>query len=277
MTGEETVVPSSRLRHVRAGQSRKAAKLRKERRGTPVRGLLPLVLALTLWQLLGADESAFFPRPSTWVTEVRLLVQDGSLWPAFVATCQSLLTSLLLATAVGAIIGLAVGASQFLDRALGPTLEFFRATPSSAMVPIAVLLLGYSATMKSSVTVLAAMWPILLNARAAMRELHPTLLDVAAMLHMTRWRKIRTIILPAVSSSILLGIRVGTPIALIVTLLVEILTGVPGLGALLGQAQQEYNSAASYGLLILIGLLALVFNGLIGWLESWLTRHLPPA
>lgn len=246
-------------------------------KSVPLRGLTPLVGGLLLWQILGVDQSVFFPRPSTWAAQVAVLFDAGALLPAVGATLRSLMISLAIATLVGALLGILVGASKKLDRALGPTLEFFRATPSSAMVPIAVLLLGYSTTMQTSVTVLAAMWPILLNTRTAMREINPTLMDVAAIFHMPWYRRVRTIVMPAVATAILLGVRVGTPVAIIVTLLVEILTGIPGLGALLAQSQQEYNSAASYGLLVLIGILALAFNAIIAAIESYFTRHLPPA
>jgi ABC-type nitrate/sulfonate/bicarbonate transport system permease component len=90
-------------------------------------------------------------------------------------------------------------------------------------------------------------------------------------------RKVSTIIMPSVATSILLGVRVGAPVAIIVTLLVEILTGVTGIGALLAQSQQEYNSAATFGLLVLIGVVALVFNYCVAAIESFFTRHLPPA
>lgn len=255
-------------------------KVRKNRRrGTsaPLRGLTPLVVGLALWQVLGSDDSPYFPRPSAWLAAVTQLQREGALLPALGATLQSLVISLAVATVVGAALGILVGASRLLDRALGPTLEFFRATPSSAMVPIGVLLLGYTLTMKTSLTVLAAIWPILLNTRAAMREFNPTLLDVAAVFQMSWMRRVRVIIMPAVATAILLGIRVGAPVAIIVTLLVEILTGVTGIGALLAQSQQEYDSAATFGLLVLIGIVALVFNFCIAAIESFFTRHLPPA
>ncbi|MDN3309760.1 ABC transporter permease [Microbacterium oryzae] len=261
---------------IATGQTR-ARKNRRRGTSAPLRGLTPLVVGLALWQVFGSDDSPYFPRPSAWLAAITQLQGEGALLPALGATLQSLVISLAIATVVGAALGILVGASRLLDRALGPTLEFFRATPSSAMVPIGVLLLGYTLTMKTSLTVLAAIWPILLNTRAAMREFNPTLLDVAAVFQMSWMRRVRTIIMPAVATAILLGIRVGAPVAIIVTLLVEILTGVTGIGALLAQSQQEYDSAATFGLLVLIGIVALLFNFCIAAIESFFTRHLPPA
>lgn len=267
----------TRSKNVTGRREKAGASKKRKGNSVPLRGLTPLIAGLLLWQLLGSDKSPYFPRPSTWWPQILNLFEAGDLMPAVGATLRSLLISLLVATIVGATLGILVGASKFLDKALGPTLEFFRATPSSAMVPIGVLLLGYTLTMKTSLTALAALWPILLNTRAAMREFNPTLLDVAAVFKMSWARKVRTIILPAVSTAILLGIRVGAPVAIIVTVLVEILTGVTGLGALLAEAQQQYNSAGTFALLVLIGIIALAFNFCIAAIESFFTRHLPPT
>lgn len=242
----------------------------------PLKGLLPLGLLLLLWQLFGNDDSPFFPRPSAWVDGLTRIFEAGQLLPALGSTTWNLALALFVATLVGTIVGIVVGASRFIDRALSPTLEFLRASPSSALVPIAVLLLGYTTSMRVTVTVIAALWPILLNVRTAMRELNPTYMDVAAMLHMTTARKIRKIILPALAPAVLLGVRVSAPIALIVTLLIEILTGVPGLGALLSAAQQRYESELLFGLLALIGILALLLNFVVVAFESWLLRYRKP-
>jgi ABC-type nitrate/sulfonate/bicarbonate transport system permease component len=249
----------------------------KTRSFPPLRGLLPLGLLLLMWQVFGEAGSPYFPRPSAWAAALLELVDSGELLPAITATVRSVLIAIVAATLFGSALGLAVGASRAADRALGPTLEFFRASPSSALVPIAVLLLGYTTTMKIAVVVVAAIWPILLNVRAAMRELNPTYLDVAAMLHMPLGRRLRVIVLPAVASAILLGVRVAAPITLIVVLLVEILTGVPGLGALLAAAQQRYQSDELFALLALTGVLALALNAVVALLEKRVLRHRKPG
>ena len=270
-----TQAPASTVHPTVPRRALRAPRLKRRGNSVPLRGLTPLVVGLLLWQLLGSNDSTYFPRPSTWVTQIHDLQSAGDLLPALWATVRSLIVSLTVATVVGAVLGVVVGTSRRLDRALGPTLEFFRATPSSAMVPIGVLLLGYTLTMKVSLTVLAALWPVLLNTRAAMREFNPTLLDVASVFQMSWRRRATTIIMPAVATAVLLGVRVGAPVAIIVTLLVEILTGVTGIGALLAQSQQEYNSAGTFGLLALIGIVALIFNFCVATVESFFTRHLP--
>jgi ABC-type nitrate/sulfonate/bicarbonate transport system permease component len=250
----------------------------RRRTGTfpPLRGLLPLGLLLVAWQVLGSEGSPYFPVPSTWARGLRRLWDNGTLAPAAAATLRTFVVAVLLATVLGALLGMVVGASGAVDRALGPTLEFLRAMPPAAMVPIAVLLIGYDGRMKVAVVTLASIWPVLLNTRAGVRSLDPVLLDTARCLHLNRIDSTRKCVLPALMPSILLGVRSAAPVALVVTLLVELLTQVKGLGALIGLSQRHYQSGQVYGLLLVAGLFSLVVNGLVAALEAYAFRHRPP-
>ena len=76
---------------------------------------------------------------------------------------------------LGTLLGLLAGGVRAVDRALSPALEFARAMPPAAVIPIATLLIGYNEQMKVAVVTSAAIWPILLNTRAAVQRLDPTL------------------------------------------------------------------------------------------------------
>lgn len=241
----------------------------------PLRGLLPLALLLGLWQLLGSESSPYFPPPSTWVRGLRTLWENGTLGPAARETLVTFALSLVAATVLGSVLGIVVGASRRVDRALGPSLEFARAMPPSAMVPIAALLIGYDETMKVAVVTFAAVWSILLNTRAGVRALDPVLLDTARSLHLNLFDRLRKCIVPALMPAILLGVRVAAPVSLVITLLVEILTRVGGLGGLIALSQRNFLSAQVYGLILVAGLFSFVLNGLVAALEAFVFRHRP--
>lgn len=70
------------------------------------------------------------------------------------------------------------------------------------------------------------------------------------------------------TKAVLLGVRVSAPLALIITILVEIVTRINGLGALLGAAQSNFMSARVYGLLMIAGVLGYLVNWVVTRLES---------
>jgi ABC-type nitrate/sulfonate/bicarbonate transport system permease component len=257
-----------------AGRRSKGAMLMMHKSGRPpFRGILPLIVVLVLWQIFGADKSIYFPRPSTWFTSVWAYAADGSLLEAVVATVRSFVAGLAIAIVVGVAIGVIVGNSKRLDRMLGPTLEFLRATPSSAQVPVFVLLLGYGESMKLTVVVLTALFPILLSTRSGAREMPPILRDVAKTLHLSTFDRIRKVTIPALFAPIFTGIRIAVPVVLIVVLIVEILTQINGIGASLTFAQQYYKSSLAYGLIVITAAVAWLANYGIGALNERLFRN----
>ena len=241
----------------------------------PSRGLLPLALLLSVWQVTGSERSPYFPPPSAWARGLARLWGRGSLWPAAHQTLLTFALALAVATLTGALLGIVVGASGNVDRALGPTLEFARAMPPAAIVPIAALLMGYEEKMQVAVVVFAAVWPILLSTRAGVLSLDPVLLDTARSLHLGWFDTARKCIVPALMPAILRGVRVAAPVALVITLLVEMLTRVGGVGALIALSQRNYLSAQVYGLILVAGVCSLFVNGLMAVLGSYLLRHRP--
>ena len=237
----------------------------------PARGLLPLALLLVGWQL-GSPSSPYLPPPSAWAQALGDLWSGGALLPAAAATLLTFALALGAAIVLGIGLGLLVGGVRRADRAFGPSLEFARAMPPAAVVPIATLLLGYSQQMKVVVVASGAIWPILLSTRAAVRRLDPVLLETARSLHLTRWQQLRKVTLPALAPGMFLGVRLGAPIALVVTLLVEFLTQVDGVGGLIATAQRSYLSAEVWGLILLAGLFSVSFNSLVAAVEARMFR-----
>jgi ABC-type nitrate/sulfonate/bicarbonate transport system permease component len=243
----------------------------------PLRGVAPVVLFLCLWQFFGKDNSVFYPRPSSWLQALSHLLHQGILWPAIWSTLTTLASSLVVATLVGAALGYVVGRSPPADRALIPTLEFLRATPAAAVVPVFLVFMGFGRDMTITVVTFASVWPILLNTRTGARALNPVLMDGARSLHLRPWARITKIVLPALMPSIFLGVRVAAPVALVMTLLVEFIVQFYGVGSLIAAAQRDYASAAVYGLVVVAGIFGLGVNSIVPLVEGFCLRNHGPG
>jgi ABC-type nitrate/sulfonate/bicarbonate transport system permease component len=241
----------------------------------PLRGLLPLVVLLMIWQLAGSDGSLSLPRPSTWWDAITGMNDEGVLVPALLHTLWTFLLSLLAATVIGTLLGLAIGASATLNRALGPLLDFLRTLPPPAIIPVAVLLLGATLQMSVVVVVLAIVWPILFNVAASMRAVPPVRLDMARSLGLRRGERFFKVVLPSVAPGIALGVRISVSISLVVTLLVDILGSGDGAGRLIVVRQQTFDAPAVWGLLAIIGVFGYVINAGVVALERRALRNWP--
>ena len=242
----------------------------------PLRGVLPLLLLLAGWQLAAPRQSPYFPPPISWWMSLETLIHNGKLYPALAATVLTFALGIAIACVLGGALGLLIGVSRGARRALGPLLEFCRGLPPPVIVPVAVLLLGYAESLKLLVVVWVAMWPILLNVAAAAERVDPLLRQVSRSFHLTPFASLRKIVAPSVIPPFLVGVRVAVPLAIIITLLVEMITMLPGIGSLIVTAQRDFRSAEVYGLLVLVGLVGFVLNNFFVVIEDLLLRRFPP-
>jgi ABC-type nitrate/sulfonate/bicarbonate transport system permease component len=233
-------------------------------------GFLPLVVGLVIWELIpSADTSPFFPPPSAWLDDLRNEHSFGEIVSALWTTLRTVVIGLLVATVVGAVVGTAIGFFRMVRLSLSTTLEFLRTLPAPAIIPVAVLALGQTETMKVFCVAFASVWPVLLNAASAASSTNPILLDVGRTLQLSRSAQVRKIVLPSTVPAILLGVRVAMPVAVILTILVEMLGSNVGIGSLLIDAQRAYRSADAFGLLFVVGIFGFALNALftaVGWL-----------
>jgi len=242
----------------------------------PLRGLIPLAVALAAWQAVGPQNSPYFPPPSAWWTSIVALAKSGKLLPAFTSTLLTFSLAIVLACVLGGTAGILIGRSPKARRALGPLLEFCRGLPPPVVVPVAVLVLGYVESLKLLVVVSVAIWPILLNTAAATAALSELLAEVARTLRLPRGATLRKIVVPAVVPAFLVGVRGAVPLAIIITLLVEMITSLPGVGSLIVISQRQFRSADVYGLLVLVGLMGFVLNNLFTAIEGLVLSRWPP-
>lgn len=245
------------------------------RRGStaPLRGLIPLVVLLAVWQLVGNQHSPFFPPPNRWWTALSDLQGSGGLWPAVGITALTFILGLAIATAIGTVIGILIGSIRSSERALNPVLDYMRNLPVAALVPVAAILLGPNTHMAVTIVAFSAVWPVVLNSRTGVSGLSPVLVSALENMRLGKWRR-RTVLVGAALPSILVGIRVAAPLALVVAILAEFVTNLSGLGSLLVNAQQNFASAEVYGLLVVAGILAFVVNVGVNLLEApVLHRH----
>lgn len=238
----------------------------------PVIGLAPLAALLTIWQLFGNPHSTFFPRPGLWFKAIVNVERSGNLWPSLGATALTFIEAIVIATIIGVLLGVAIGSIKRIGNALDPLLDFLRNLPAAALVPAAAIVFGTNSKMALIIVVISCVWPIMLNTRAQVKQVNPTLLSIMDNLGIRGLRK-QNILVGSALPAILLGVRVAAPLALIVTLLAEFITNIPGIGALLLSAQQNFDSPEVYGLLVISGVLALLINSLVTLIELPIVRR----
>ena len=219
----------------------------------PLRGLLPLACLLLVWQVSAPASSLTMPPPTQWLSALSRLHAEGSLAPAVGHTVAVYLLGLAAATVLGGTVGVLIGASRRIDRALSPTIDFLAAIPGAALVPVLVLLLGPNLLSAVAAVAVVVAWPILLSTATARRAIPPVRLEMSQSLGLAKARHWHSVVLPALTPDVLLGVRVASALALIIALLTDIFGAGSGIGRLLVESQQRFDAAAAWGLLLIAG------------------------
>jgi ABC-type nitrate/sulfonate/bicarbonate transport system permease component len=244
---------------------------------TLTKGLIPLLVVLLIWQFVWSGSTVHFPKPSSWWNAIAMLVASGAFLPALGATLSIVIVSLLVACASGVLLGLLIGTFATLRAWTNLLFEYLRAIPPPVIIPIAVLALGYTTTMKVLVIGFAAFWPIMLNTIAGVLQIREITLDVARVFKLSWFDTMVKIVMPAVIPSILLGLRVALPQALVVTLVVEMFTGEIGIGSLMIAAQRNFNAPGVFGLLAVMGIFGYCLTASFGLAERVVLQRWPSS
>jgi hypothetical protein len=80
---------------------------------------------------------------------------------------------MIIATLIGVPLGLAIGASRWGRLLTGLTIDFLRPIPSVALIPILVLVYGTSPTLKVTLAVFGATFPLVFQAMYGMTDVDP--------------------------------------------------------------------------------------------------------
>ncbi len=228
-----------------------------------------------LWQYI-ADarlvSPVFLPGPDrAWDALVRGFATGDLEWK-LLGTVERMIYGWLLASFVGIALGALIGISPAARAYLGPMLEFLRPLPASAIIPVAIALLGLSDSMVLAVIAFGALWPMLLSTIHGFAAVEPRLYEVARLLGLSHWEVIRKIALPNAMPDILAGMRLGLTVALILAVVGEMLASRDGLGLWILLSARSFRAPDLFAGVILLGSIGYVSALILGAVESRVLR-----
>ena len=234
-------------------------------------GSVAVCIALVLvWQAVAEARlisPVFLPPPTkVWAALLRG-VESGVLVQKFFGTVLRMIEGWALASVVGVALGALIGSSRAARAWLGPTLEFLRPLPASAVIPLAIALFGLSDGMVLGVIAFGALWPMLLATVHGFAAVEPRLYEVSRALGLSRPDVIRKVALPGAMPDILAGARLGLTVALVLAGVGEMLAGRDGLGQWILLAARAFRAPDLYAGVVLFGMLGYGSALLIGVVE----------
>lgn len=232
-------------------------------RARPLLLPLALMLAFELWARLTHLRSDSLAPPSAILAALAAALTDLSIPIATRDTLFAAFSGLAIGSAIGLSLGIAFGISRPLDRLMEVTVEAIRPIPSIALLPIALIALGFGYRMEIVIVAFACIWPMLIMTRSAVRSIEPRLMEVSRALRLSTTQRIAKIVIPAALPRIFVAFRLSAGIALIVAVTVEIAINPIGLGAGIMLAQQALRGDLMLAYLVWIGVIGYALNILL--------------
>jgi sulfonate transport system permease protein len=203
------------------------------------------VIALGAWWLLlsALGVSSFVGRTPTQVASA-LADDKGGIRHQLL----SALGTTLGHTAIGFVVGVAVGVigacafslSPLLERTFLPLVLLAQSVPIIAFLPLALLALGRGTGVVLLVSGLIAFFPTLVNVSSALRSTPRSALDLLSGLGAGSLRKLLLARLPYAAPAVFASVRIAAPAAFTGAILVEWLALGNGLGGLMSTASASY-------------------------------------
>ncbi|MCX7273194.1 MAG: ABC transporter permease [Burkholderiales bacterium] len=232
-----------------------------------IRTWLPLagpVALLGLWSLLVATKAVspiLLPGPGVTLQHLWTVTVSGTMVPDFLATLSRTAQAFAIATVVGVPLGVALGSSVSLYRSVEFLVDFFRSTPSSALIPLFMLFFGITDFNKVAISAFAAVLVVMFNSAYGVMNAKRTRIMAASVMGAGTWQRFRDVLLWESLSQTFVGLRSGISIALVIVVVAEMFIGSEnGLGHRIINAQQLLNVKDMYASILAAGVLGYLLN-----------------
>jgi ABC-type nitrate/sulfonate/bicarbonate transport system permease component len=232
---------------------------------TRASGLALILALLVLWEAsarLGWVQSQSWPPFSAVLAAAWRGFTDGELSLPLLSSLGRMLAGYAIGCSLGVAVGLLLGGNRWIRYLVLPVLEVIRPIPIPAIVPPLILFLGIDDALKIFVVALASFFPALINTMAGVLGVDDVLLQTARTFRTGWTRTMLRVVLPATLPAIASGLRVAIGLALVVTIVAEMIAGSAGLGYYIVQMQYALRPDAMYAAVLCLALTGYTLNRL---------------
>ncbi len=238
---------------------------------------VPLSLAIGVllwkWLVVARDIPAFIlPAPERVAARFVTAVADGTWWNETRVTLVESLLGFALGFVVANLLGYLLAHMPALERLVGPYIPASQALPVVAIAPLLILWLGYGQAPKIVAAALMVFFPMLINTISGLRQIEPSLREVAQVYGANRWQTLCYVEVPLALPTILSGIKISFTLAVTGATVAEFMGADHGLGVLLNVSRGLFDTALLFVALLTLVSLAMLAYGLVSLLERLLIR-----
>jgi nitrate/nitrite transport system permease protein len=208
-----------------------------------------------------------------------------------VTSLETVFTGFLIASLLAVPLGILCGTSATIYAALNPVIQVLRPVSPLAWLPIVMIVVSALSSasepllprsfVSSAVTVaLCSLWPTLVNTALGVSSVERDHWNVARVLRLGFWVRVRKIVLPSALPWIWSGLRLSLGVGWMVLIAAEMLAQNPGLGKFVWDMFQSGSSESLARIMVAvltIGSIGFLLDRVMTTVQRALSHDLRPA
>lgn len=227
----------------------------------PFAGPLALFIVWDLVVRLGFIKPILLPPPGTTVLTLVTGLAGGPLLLDFAVTVWRTVQAFLIAAVVGVPLGVLLGSNERAYRSVEFLIDFFRSTPSSALIPLFLLIFGVSDVNKVAIAAFGAFLIVIFNSAYGVINARKQRVMAARVMGASRWQIFKDVLVWESLQPTFVGLRSAVSMALVIVIVAEMFIGSDnGLGHRIIDAQQVLNVKSMYAAILAAGALGYALN-----------------
>ncbi len=225
--------------------------------------ILPFACLIGFWFVLratGLINPTLLPAPDAVAQIFWTAITQGDLLKHIAMSVQRVVFGLLLGMLVAVPVGFLVGWYKPVRRFVDPLINFFRALPPIALIPLVIVYLGIGEIAKIAILFYASFFAAVIVMYEGMTQISPVYIRVARTLGASDFEIFRKVMLPMTVPHMLTALRVALGVAWATLVASELVAAQQGLGAMIQNASSFFDLGTIYLGIICIGALALAMD-----------------
>ena len=187
------------------------------------------------------------------------LTTTTQFWVSLMETVVLSVGGLSLGLVAAILAGLLVGSSSFIATSSRGSINFLRAIPSVALIPLFIVSLGNSAWMVISLTALVSSFKLVVYVVRGVWDVAPTINEMTRVMRVSPVKRSLLVHLPAAAESIVMGLRLTVARAYGSVVVVGLTTSGPGIGGDMMRAKTAVNTPDLLAYAFIAGLIGTIF------------------
>jgi len=227
----------------------------------PFIGPVVLFIAWDLVVRLGFIKPILLPTPADTIAALITGLAGGPLLTDFAMTVWRTVQAFVIAAAIGVPLGVLLGSNEKAYRSVEFLIDFFRSTPSSALIPLFLLIFGVSDVNKVAIAAFGALLIVVFNSAYGVINARKQRVMAARVMGASRWQIFKDVLVWESLQPSFVGLRSAVSMALVIVIVAEMFIGSDtGLGHRIIDAQQVLNVKSMYAAILSAGALGYALN-----------------